>query len=263
MSAELHLVDAFCDEPFHGNPAGVCFPDREVSSPWMKGVAAETGASETAFLLPGPGGWNLRWFTPKVEIDLCGHATLAAAFTIWRTGREEPGSEISFDTRSGRLGARQQADWIMLDFPAEPAGPTGCPPGLPDALGVEPIRVGRNRFDLLVEVPTAADVKAMKPDLAALAKLPARGIIVTAASDLPGYDFVSRFFAPAIGIAEDPVTGSAHCCLGPYWGEKLKKTVMTGFQCSRRGGTVRVTVAGERVVLGGKAVAIFSGVLLV
>jgi PhzF family phenazine biosynthesis protein len=263
MNIDLHLIDSFSEQPFQGNPAAVCILDRESSSSWMQAVAGETGASETAFLLPHPCGWSLRWFTPTVEVDLCGHGTLAAAFTLWRIGREKPGSKIAFDTRSGLLTAKKQDDWILLDFPAEPSGPIPCPEGLAAALGAEPVYVGKNRFDLLVEVPSAVVVEGMKPDMAALARIPARGVIVTARSDLPDYDFISRFFAPAIGVPEDPVTGSAHCCLGPYWGGKLGKTAMTGYQSSPRGGTVRVMLAKGRVVLGGKAVAIFSGELLV
>lgn len=263
MTADLHLVDSFCEQPFRGNPAAVCILDRGASTTWMKAIAGETGASETAFLLPHSRGWNLRWFTPAVEVDLCGHGTLAAAFTLWCTGREQPGSEIVFHTRSGLLTARQQDDWILLDFPAEPAVPFPGPEGLAEALGTKPSFVGKNRFDFLVEVPSAAIVEQMEPDMATLAKIPARGIIVTARSDQPDYDFVSRFFAPSIGVPEDPVTGSAHCCLGPYWGERLGKTVMTGYQSSPRGGIVRVTLAEDRVILGGKAVAVFSGNLRV
>ena len=178
-----------------------------------------------------------------------------------RTGREQPASVISFTTRSGRLTARRDGEWIFLDFPAEPAGKAVPVPGLDQALGATPVFIGRNRFDLLVELATASDVCDLDPDMNALAAIPARGIIVTAVSDLPDVDFVSRFFAPALGVPEDPVTGSAHCCLGPYWGEKLHKTELSGFQCSPRGGTVRVTVNGDRVILGGHAVEIFSGQL--
>jgi PhzF family phenazine biosynthesis protein len=263
MNVELHLVDSFCEQPFQGNPAAVCVLGREESASWMQAVAGETGASETAFLLPRPGGWSLRWFAPSIEVDLCGHGTLAAAFTLWRTGREQPGSELVFDTRSGLLSAKQQDDWILLDFPAEPAVPLPCPDGLSESLGAKPVFVGKNRLDVLVKVGSADVVRALEPDMSALAKIPARGVIVTARSDQPGYDFVSRFFAPAIGVPEDPVTGSAHCCLGPYWGEKLGKTTMTGYQCSARGGSVRVTLGDGRVILGGKAVAVFSGNLLV
>lgn len=264
MSCELHVVDAFTGHPFRGNPAGVCIRDDPAEPAWMQQVAAELNHSETAFLHPGPdGAWNLRWFTPAKEVELCGHATLAAAFSLWKTGRVPQGSPILFETQSGRLTARQDGDWITLDFPAEPARAIPPVPGLDRALGAAPVFVGKNRFDLLVELATASDVCDCEPDLAALAALPSRGIIVTAVSDLPDFDFVSRFFAPSVGIPEDPVTGSAHCCLGPYWGEKLHKKELSGFQCSSRGGTVRVTLNGDRVILGGHAVQVFSGQLLV
>ncbi|MGA9086858.1 MAG: PhzF family phenazine biosynthesis protein [Methanoregula sp.] len=263
MGHELHVVDAFTGFPFRGNPAAVCIMEGPAEPAWMQQVAGELKHSETAFLSPLPGGWDLRWFTPAQEVDLCGHATLASAFVLWETGREQPGSVIIFTTRSGTLTARRDGEWISLDFPAEPAGDAVPVPGLDRALGVTPVFIGRNRFDLLVELATASDVCDLDPDTNALAAIPARGIIVTAVSDLPDVDFVSRFFAPALGVPEDPVTGSAHCCLGPYWGKKLNKTELSGFQCSSRGGTVRVTLAGDRVILGGHAVRVFSGQLLV
>ena len=263
MSHELHLADAFTGTPFRGNTAAVCILDGPADPAWMQQVAGEMKHSETAFLHPEKEGWNLRWFTPEREVDLCGHATLAAAFILWTTGHAEPGSAVSFDTKSGTLTATKDGDRIMLNFPAEPVGPAEPVPGLETALGVSPVFTGRNRFDILAELPSATDVCTLEPDMAALAKIPARGIIVTAASDLPHFDFVSRFFAPSVGVPEDPVTGSAHCCLGPYWGEKLKKIELDGFQCSARGGTVRVTLLGDRVLLGGHAVHIASGRLLV
>lgn len=261
MKAELHQVDSFTGTPFAGNPAGVCIPDGEPDPSWMQAVASEVGAPETAFLLPGEDSWKIRWFTPATEVDLCGHATLAAAYVLWETGRVPPGTGIAFSSRSGMLGAERNGEWITLDFPAEPASPAAAPPGLSMALGAEPVFTGRNRFDLLAELPSAATVRGLDPDYSALADFPFRGVIVTARSDLPEYDFLSRFFAPAIGIREDPVTGSAHCCLGPYWAEKLGRDALTGYQCSRRGGVVRVKVAGDRVVLGGRAVRVCSGSL--
>ena len=263
MHAELHLVDAFTSTPFHGNTAGVCIPDGPADAAWMQQVAAELKHSETAFLFPEGESWNLRWFTPAKEVELCGHATLAAAFVLWETGRVPRDRAIAFETLSGTLTIRQDGDWISMDFPAEPAAASVPVPGLGEALGAEPLYTGRNRFDLLVELPLADDVCSLEPDMGALSAVHARGIIVTAASDLPHFDFVSRFFAPSAGIPEDPVTGSAHCCLAPYWGEKLNKTEMTGFQCSPRGGSVRVALNGDRVVLKGHAVHVISGTLLI
>jgi len=263
MSHELHLVDAFTTAPFRGNTAAVCILDKPAEPSWMQQVAAEMKHSETAFLHRHEGGWHLQWFTPEKEVELCGHATLAAAFALWTASHEKQESLISFKTRSGTLTARRDGGWIFLDFPAEPVKSSGSEPDLEKALGVKPVYVGRNRFDILAELPSASDVCNLEPDMAALAAIPARGIIVTAVSDLPHFDFVSRFFAPSAGVPEDPVTGSAHCCLGPYWGEKLKKTELEGFQCSARGGTVRVTVHRDRVTLGGHAVHISSGQLLV
>jgi PhzF family phenazine biosynthesis protein len=263
MHAELHLVDAFTGTPFRGNTAAVCILKEPADPAWMKQVATEIKQSETAFLLPVPGGWNLRWFTPLQEVDLCGHGTLAAAFVLWENGTVKPGLPISFETLSGTLTAQKDGDWITLDFPAEPITAAGPVSGLKEALRIEPVFTGRNRFDILAELPSADDVCTLDPDTGALAALLTRGVIVTAVSDLPQYDFVSRFFAPSLGVAEDPVTGSAHCCLGPYWGEKLKKTGLVGFQCSARGGLVHVTLNGGRVILGGHAVHIFSGKFLV
>jgi len=263
MQAELHLVDTFTSSAFRGNTAGVCIPDGPADAAWMQQVAAELKHSETAFLAPEGDKWNLRWFTPEKEVELCGHATLAAASVLFQTGRVPAGATISFTTLSGPLSAWQDGEWISMDFPAEPPATSMPVPGLGRALGVEPLYTGRNRFDILVELPLADDVCSLEPDMEALLAIRARGIIVTAVSDLPHFDFVSRFFAPSFGIPEDPVTGSAHCCLAPYWGEKLKKTEMNGFQCSARGGSVRVKLAGDRVILAGHAVHVFSGKLLV
>jgi PhzF family phenazine biosynthesis protein len=263
MQAELHLVDAFTSSPFRGNTAGVCIPDGPAEDTWMQQVAAELKHSETAFLFPEGEIWNLRWFTPAKEIELCGHATLAAASVLYETGRVPREKPVVFDTLSGKLTAKRDGDWISMDFPSEPPAASMAIPGLGQALGVEPLYTGRNRFDILVELPLADDVCSLEPDMEFLSTVKARGIIVTAVSDLPHFDFVSRFFAPAVGVPEDPVTGSAHCCLAPYWGEKLKKAEMTGFQCSARGGSVRVKCAGDRVILSGHAVQVFSGKLLV
>ena len=263
MSAELYVVDAFTHKAFCGNPAAVCILESEPDPGWMLQVAAELRHSETAFVHRCEEGWCLRWFTPEAEVDLCGHATLAAASVLWTSGREKAGAAISFRTRSGPLLARQEKDGISLDFPAVPVTPSDPPEGLSAALNAPVVSCGRTKFDLFVELPSADDVCDLDPDIAALSVIPARGIIVTSAADMPEYDFVSSFFAPSVGIAEDPVNGSAHCSLGPFWGERLKKTKLSGFQCSARGGVVRVTLKGDRVILTGNAVHVFSGRLLV
>jgi predicted PhzF superfamily epimerase YddE/YHI9 len=257
----IYLVDAFADRPFAGNPAGVCPLDGPwPADVWMQSVAMEMNQAETAFVRPDGDGWGLRWFTPRVEVDLCGHATLAAAHVLWTTGRADGG--LRFRTRSGMLTAARRADGIELDFPAEPASPAADDEVLA-ALGVPAARfVGRNRFDVLVELPSEAAVRAVAPDFRALATVPARGVIVTARSDDGRYDFVSRFFAPACGIDEDPVTGSAHCCLADYWGRALEKDEMVGYQASARGGVVRVRRAGDRVKLIGTAVTVLEGKLV-
>jgi PhzF family phenazine biosynthesis protein len=254
-------IDAFTDRPFSGNPAAVCLLDTERDAEWMQSVAAEMNLSETAFVRPMQEGFELRWFTPKIEVDLCGHATLASAHALWSEGIVEDTLEIPFQTKSGLLTCRRRDSMIELDFPATPALPAPSDKALSAALGLQPTFVGQSRFDALVVVDSEATVRSLRPDFAALAVLPFRGVIVTSESDDARFDFVSRFFAPSAGVAEDPVTGSAHCCLGPYWGERLGKTKLTGFQASSRGGVVELKLAGERVLLGGQAVTVFRGVL--
>lgn len=264
MRAPIFHVDAFTDRPFAGNPAGVCILSDEREDAWLAALAAEMNLSETAFLRRENSVWRLRWFSPSVEVDLCGHATLASAHALWEAGYADPRERLVFHTKSGELSARRVNGAIELDFPAEPAGASAAPPGLIEALGIgEPRFTGRNRFDWLVEAAGARAVREARPDLPALVRAggAARGVIVTAPSDRPEFDFLSRFFAPAAGIDEDPVTGSAHCCLGPYWGEKLGKTTLVGFQASRRSGVVRVRLEGPRVALGGTAVTILRGEL--
>lgn len=262
MPFPLFVVDAFAEQPFRGNAAAVCLLDRDADAAWMQPVAMEMNLSETAFVFPRDGGFGLRWFTPAVEVDLCGHATLASAHVLWESRRLEADQPARFFTRSGWLVATRVASGIELDFPVKAAEPAIAPPDLLPALGAEALFVGRNSFDYLVEVPAAIDVHNLRPDFARLAKVPVRGTIVTARSDDPKFDFVSRFFAPAAGVAEDPVTGSAHCCLGPYWQAKLKKDTLIGFQASARGGVVRVRCAGPRVYLGGTAHTVVRGELL-
>lgn len=257
----IYQVDSFANKAFAGNPAAVVIVQQPKEDAWLKAVAAEMNLSETAFLQRAEGGWTLRWFTPQVEVDLCGHATLAAAHVLFSQGYEG-GDEVLFFSNSGDLRARKDGDWLELDFPAEPAQEADLPPEIIAALGFQPLYIGRNRFDYLVEAPSQEVIAKLAPDMAALAALEERGVMVTAPASSPGYDFVSRFFAPGIGIPEDPVTGSAHCCLGPHWQARLGKTSFLARQISPRGGDVRVTLQGERVLLGGQAVLVLKGELL-
>lgn len=261
MGLRIVQVDAFTDTPFRGNPAAVCVLPDERDAAWMQAVAAEMNLSETAFLLKRADGFGLRWFTPAVEVDLCGHATLASAHVLWEDRHLAREAQARFHTKSGLLTADRRGEWIELDFPVKPATPAAAPPGLAEALGAAPKYVGRNQFDYLVEVDSEDTVRALAPDHAALATLPVRGVIVTSRASTHGFDFVSRFFAPGSGIAEDPVTGSSHCALGPFWGARLGKTQMLAYQASARGGVVRVRLAGERVALGGQAVTVLRGEL--
>jgi predicted PhzF superfamily epimerase YddE/YHI9 len=262
MGQPVVVVDAFTDRPFAGNPAAVCVLRAPAPEAWMRAVAREMNLSETAFLHPESDGYRLRWFTPTVEIDLCGHATLASAHVLWSEGHLPGERQARFHTRSGLLTADRAGAWIALDFPAKPATACEPPPGLAAALGAEARWVGRNQFDYLVELASAAVVRGLAPDHAALAALPVRGVMVTAAAEGPPHDFVSRFFGPGSGIPEDPVTGSAHCALGPYWSERLGKRELLAYQASPRGGTVRVSVRGERVELAGQAVTVTRGEIL-
>jgi PhzF family phenazine biosynthesis protein len=262
MTRRLIQVDAFATGPFSGNPAAVLVLDEPAPDPWMQDVAGEMNLSETAFVVPRADGYDLRWFTPAAEVDLCGHATLASAHVLWEDGHLAAESEARFHTRSGLLTAHRDGDWIEMDFPAEPATTAEPPVGLVDSLGIEPVWCGQNRMDWLVEVADAEAVRAVRPDFTALRTIGARGVMVTAASDDPAYDFVSRFFAPAFGVDEDPVTGSAHCCLGPYWSARTGKGQLIGFQASPRGGVVRVEPRGDRVRLAGQAVTVLRAELL-
>lgn len=262
MPIPFFQVDAFTAKPFTGNPAAVCLLEKEAEADWMQAVAAEMNLSETAFVAPRTDGFELRWFTPVAEVDLCGHATLASAHLLWETGRLAEADTARFHTRSGLLTAVRADDWIELDFPATPAESIEPPPGLSDLLGSVPKFVGRSRFDLLLELTDAEELRDLNPDFVGLSSLPVRGLIVTAKSDVPEYAFLSRFFAPAAGINEDPVTGSAHCALAPFWAERLGKTEMTAYQCSPRGGVVKVKLAGDRVLLRGKAVTVLRGELV-
>ena len=259
------VVDAFTSVPFEGNPAAVVITEGPVDEGWMRLVAREMNLSETAFLHPaageGPGVYSLRWLTPAIEVDLCGHATLAASHVLWESGRLDRSRPAQFLGRSGRLTAEVSGEEITLDFPAKPCAEVDAPEGMEQALGAPIAWCGMNGMDYLVQLRSAEEVRGLRPDFTMMAKLPVRGTIVTAASDDPQYDFVSRFFAPGAGVSEDPVTGSAHCALGPFWAERLGLTELVGRQVSERGGTVRVAVRGDRVKLGGRAVTVSEGVI--
>jgi PhzF family phenazine biosynthesis protein len=298
MPIPIYTVDAFTSERFAGNAAAVCLLARARDEAWMQLVAREMNLSETAFLVPRGEGFDLRWFTPTVEVDLCGHATLGSAHVLWETKTIAPDRPARFHTKSGLLTCTRDGERIAMDFPAKIAVEAAPPPELVRALGVRARFAGNNKMDWLVEVESEAMVRALKPDLALLKTIPVRGVIVTAragdktrnndstrtndstptkhtartgnaarstsnaASDQSNYDFVSRFFAPRAGVDEDPVTGSAHCCLAPYWGTKLEKKELVGWQASARGGEVRMKWSGERVELSGHAITIVRGELV-
>jgi len=262
MGLKIIQVDAFTGEAFSGNPAAVCVLAEPGETAWLQKVANEMNLSETAFLVPQDDGFDLRWFTPVKEVDLCGHATLASAHVLWEEGHLSPDKQARFHTRSGLLTADRDGDWIVMDFPAEPPTTASAPPNLLKALGVTPEYVGKNRFDYLVEVDSEETVRTLEPDLTLLKTVDTRGVIVTGQGNGSGYDFVSRFFAPQSGINEDPVTGSAHCCLGPFWQERLEKDSFFAYQASARGGELRVRVKGDRVSLVGQAVTVLRGELL-
>lgn len=262
-SLEMFQIDAFTDRPFAGNPAAVCLLREPREADFMQRVALEMNLSETAFLVRRPRseeGYDLRWFTPQTEVELCGHATLASAHVLWETGRLAAEEPARFHTASGLLTAELRDGWIRMDFPAKPVEEVAEPPAaLVEAMGIEPLFVGRNRFDYLLELPSEEAVRAVTPDLRLLRSVPARGAIVTARSASGPYDIVSRFFAPGAGVDEDPVTGSAHCCLGPFWSARLGKPEIFAYQASARGGSLRVLTRGERVDLIGRAVTVLVG----
>ncbi len=240
----------------------MCVLEAERDAAWMQRVASEMNLAETAFLRAREDGFGLRWFTPAVEVDLCGHATLASAHVLWESGQLAAGQTARFHTKSGLLTAIRVGDWIELDFPSTPEEEVEAPPGLVEALGAPPRYVGKSRFDYLVELDSEATVARLRPDFGALGAISARGVIATARSANPGFDFVSRFFAPASGINEDPVTGSSHCCLAPFWSRLLGKDAFLARQISARGGVLKVRLDGDRVRLGGQAVTVLRGELL-
>ena len=264
MSCAVYHVDAFTDTAFAGNPAAVCLLPAAREDDWLQAVAAEMNLSETAFLRPHPdGGYRLRWFTPTHEVDLCGHATLASAHVLWTEGLLAPEAPARFRTASGVLTATRDDEWITMDVPTDPPRPVDPPASLLDGLGAtDPVYTGRTDRDFLVHLPAAEAVRALDPAFSALAALDTRGVIATAAADGADADVVSRFFAPGVGVPEDPVTGSAHCALGPYWADRLGRTTLTGRQVSARGGTVRVALPSpdaDRVDLSGQAVTTLRG----
>lgn len=263
MTQPVTVVDAFTDRPFAGNPAAVCVLREPKPNEWMQQVAAELNLAETAFLLRSKDGFALRWFTPAIEVDLCGHATLASAHVLWQDAYLTREETARFHTRSGLLTASLNGTRIMLDFPATPPAEVRPPGDLLAGLRLKSARwIGLSRFDYLVEVGSEAEVRALAPEFAVLARLETRGVIVTSRADADQpYDFVSRFFAPGAGIPEDPVTGSAHCALAPYWRSTFGRDEMVGYQASARGGTVYAECRGNRVVLGGNAVTVWTGAL--
>jgi PhzF family phenazine biosynthesis protein len=265
MAIPIYQVDAFAEEPFRGNPAGVCLIPKTADPGWMQSVAAEMNLAETAFPLAEGDGFRLRWFTPQTEVKLCGHATLATAHVLWERGLLAPDRVARFETLSGRLTARRDGDLIELDFPARP--PLPQPPSWAEAvvgaLGIKPVHIGMSAEDILFEAADEAAVRGVRPDFATLRSLPARGVIVTSPSADERFDFVSRFFAPAVGIDEDPVTGSSHTVLVPYWAGRLGKRSFTAYQASARGGILHLRLDGDRVKIAGRAVTVIKGELFV
>ena len=257
MRLPIYQVDAFADRVFRGNPAAVCPLETWLPDATLQGIAAENNLSETAFFVREGNDYALRWFTPSVEVDLCGHATLASGYVVMRF-LEPQRERVSFHTaKAGTLVVNRRADMLVMDFPAWPAVPVAAPPRLFAALGGTPREVLRAR-DHLVLYGSAAEIAALTPDLAALAKVDCWAVIVTAPGE-NGIDFVSRFFAPAQGVPEDPVTGSAHCTLVPYWAKRLGKTELEARQLSRRGGALSCALDGDRVSIAGKAVLYLEG----
>jgi PhzF family phenazine biosynthesis protein len=264
MGLAITQVDAFADRPFAGNPAAVCILEQPREETWMQNVAREMNLSETAFLVKRAHGYDLRWFTPAVEVDLCGHATLASAHVLWETGLLKAEEPACFQTKSGQLSAKKSEAWIELNFPATPAKPDTALDAMDVelALGIKVKIIGRSRFDYLVEAESEDDVRSIRPDATKIGQLKSRGLIVTSTASGKDYDYVSRFFAPAAGILEDPVTGSAHCCLAPFWKERLGRDGLVGYQASARGGFVRTHCEGERVLLSGQAITVMRGELV-
>jgi len=259
---KLFQVDAFTEEPFKGNPAGVCILEEEQSETWMLDLAREMNLSETAFIQKRNNLYSLRWFTPKIEVSLCGHATLASAHILYEQSYESPNNEIKFETKSGILIAKRNEDQIELNFPARIIAKSEENRDLNKALDIAPVFTGTYRTEkgtlYLMETASEETIKKITPDFQGIISSKARGVIVTSRSSDIKYDFISRYFAPAVGINEDPVTGSAHCSLTPYWGKKLNKKHLVGFQASERSGIVNCIWNDDRVMIGGKAVTVFD-----
>ena len=263
MGLPLFHVDAFTHSPFAGNPAAVCMLDEPREDAWLQQVASEMNLAATTFLYPQDEGYRLRWFSAKVELELCGHGTLASAHTLWEQGYLASDAQACFYTRGGLLLAKRDGEWIELNFPAKPEEPAESLRVIGESLNVTPLYIGKSQLDYLVEVESEEVVRGIQPNFGQLATLPARGVIVTAAANTAsGYDFISRFFCPSVGIDEDPVTGSAHCVLSPFWSKRLGREQLTGYQASARGGIVRVRLDGDRVLLGGQALTVLRGELL-
>jgi PhzF family phenazine biosynthesis protein len=264
MKLPIYQVDAFANQAFVGNPAGVCVLEEVLEDSVMQNIALEMNLAETAFVIREQANFRLRWFTPMVEVDLCGHATLATSHILWETGVLKPDESGVFETRSGQLTATRIDESIQLDFPSQPPEQCETPRGLLEALGIKDCSfVGQNKSDYILEVENESVLRGIEPDLDGLRRVECRGVIVTTKSSTEQYDFVSRFFAPAVGVDEDPVTGSAHCCLTPYWANRLGKDVMNAYQASKRGGELTVQLLGERVQLRGKAVTVIEGNLMI
>ncbi|MBN1630265.1 MAG: PhzF family phenazine biosynthesis protein [Thermoleophilia bacterium] len=265
MAVRILHIDAFTEAPFAGNPAGVCLLPAPRDDAWMQRVAFEMNLPETAFLVRQEDGFSLRWFTPATEVDLCGHGTLASAHALWDSGELAQGEQACFHTRSGLLTAERRDGLIWLDFPALTVSPADAPTGLLAGLGIDsrPLYVGRFGEEYLIELDGEEQVRQVRPDFAALRKLPGSAAVVTSLCTSGRFDFVSRCFAPWMGVDEDPVTGSVHCCLGPFWGERLGKRDLLAYQASARGGELHIGLRGERVGLGGHAVTVVRGELVV
>lgn len=263
MTVPIYQVDAFTDASFKGNPAAVVLLETPAEAEWMRSVAAEMNLSETAFVCPREGGFNLRWFTPKVEVELCGHATLASAHVLWESGLVPDDHEILFLTRSGRLPIRKEGEFIQMNFPSVKVISGTLPEGVLPAIGAQPSFTGISGEKWMLEFADESTVRSLAPDFAALRRVRGRGLIATSRSSRPGVDFVSRYFAPWVGIDEDPVTGSAHTILATYWAAKLGKGELIAQQVSSRGGTLRMKLSGDRVWIAGRAVTVFRGELFV